>query len=60
MPVSARQKVFLAITFLVLAGLGFAFLKVFVPLLKDWRDTEEDVQDLARKLDNMRSQFNNY
>ena len=60
MPVTVRQKVLLAVAFLVLAGLGFAFLRVFVPLLKEYQETEQDVQGLARQLDNLRGQFNYY
>ena len=60
MSLTARQKIALAIAFLVLAGLGGAFWKFFWPQLKIYQDTKYDVDNLSRKFESLRAEYNYY
>jgi hypothetical protein len=57
---TARQKIFLALAFLVLAGLGAAFWKFFWPQLKVYQDTRVTVEGLRRKFDVIKAKYNYY
>ena len=60
MQLTARQKIFLALAFLVLAGLGAAFWKFFWPQLKVYQDTRVTVEGLRRKFDVVKAKYNYY
>jgi len=59
-PLTARQKIALAIAFLALVGLGGVFWKFFSPLLREYASTRADVQIAAAEVESQRVDFNYY
>lgn len=60
MQLTARQKILLAVAFLLLAGLGAAFWKFFWPQLKVYQDTKANVAGLRRSFDSIKAKYNYY
>jgi len=57
---TARQKIFLAVAFLLLGGLGAGFFKFFWPQLKLYQDTMLDVQAKERQFEGIQAKFGYY
>jgi hypothetical protein len=59
-PLTARQKIVLAIVFLALVALGYVFWEFFRPLLREYAITRADVLEAAREVESQRVEFSYY